>query len=71
MENDLDPPGMFRECLAQYVSYMGLSGRESDILKVSFQFLSKRNDYELDEFMGLIQNQPGMGSAARARDRAG
>ena len=63
MENHLDAPGVFHECLARYMDYMGLSGPESGLLKV--QFLSKGEKNELDEVMGLVQGRSGTEAAGK------
>lgn len=67
MGSDLYVPGRFRERLVQYLNYMGSCARESDILNVSFQFLSDGNDEELNELMGLVQKQDLKGTAVALR----
>lgn len=67
MGSDLYVPGMFPQRLAQYLSYMGSSAQESEILKFSFQFLSDGNDEELNELMGLVQKQDLKGTAVALR----
>jgi hypothetical protein len=57
MEVELGPQGTFRECLDLYLDYTGPHGRGSDILKVSFQTLSKGKDHQVEEVVGLIQNR--------------
>jgi hypothetical protein len=56
MRVELGPQGTFQECLDQYLDYKGSSGG-SDILKVSFQTLSKDKDRQVEEVVGLIQNR--------------
>jgi hypothetical protein len=62
---ELDPQGTFRACLDQYLNYTSSSDRGSDILKVSFQTLSKDKDQQVEEVVGLVQNRMEPGSAKR------
>jgi hypothetical protein len=57
MRMELDPQGTFRECLDQYLNYTGSSGRDSDILKVSFQTLSGGKEHLVEEVVGLVQSR--------------
>jgi hypothetical protein len=67
MKVELDPQGTFRRCLNQYLDYTDSSGRGSDILKVSFQTLSKGKDHQVEEVVGLIQNRMESRSSKREK----
>jgi hypothetical protein len=55
MKRELNPQATFRKRLAQYLDYMGSPASGSDVLK--FSFLSKGEDNELEEVIGLVQNR--------------
>jgi hypothetical protein len=57
MKSNLDAHGIFRERLAQYLEYVASSGRDADILSVSFQFLADNKDNQLGEVVGLVQSR--------------